>query len=99
MSIQVETDKEKIAKFCQRYHIRRLAFFGSVLSDDFSADSDVDVLVEFAEGHVPGLAFFAMETELSQIIGHKVDLNTPQFLSHYFREEVAASAEVVYVAA
>lgn len=63
------------------HHIRRLSLFGSVLRDDFGPASDVDVLVEFEPGHVPGLAFFAMEEELSRIIGRKVDLNTPGFLS------------------
>ncbi len=98
MTSEVEIDKEKIAEFCRRNHIRRLAFFGSVLRDDFGPDSDVDVLVEFEAGHVPGLAFFGMELELSEIIGRKVDLNTPNFLSRYFRDEVKASAEVQYVA-
>jgi predicted nucleotidyltransferase len=95
---RIDFPKEKIAEFCQRHHIRKLAFFGSVLRDDFGADSDVDVLVEFAPGHVPGLAFFAMESELSQILGRKVDLNTPQFLSRYFRDEALAEAEVQYAA-
>jgi predicted nucleotidyltransferase len=95
---RIDFPKEKIAEFCQRHHIRKLAFFGSVLRDDFGADSDVDVLVEFAPGHVPGLAFFAMESELAQILGRKVDLNTPQFLSRYFRDEALAEAEVQYAA-
>jgi len=95
---RIDFPKEKIAEFCQRHHIRKLAFFGSVLRDDFGADSDVDVLVEFAPGHVPGLAFFAMESELSEILGRKVDLNTPQFLSRYFRDEALAEAEVQYAA-
>ncbi len=99
MTTEVEIDKEKIAEFCRGNHIRRLSFFGSVLRDDFGPDSDVDVLVEFEVGHVPGLAFFGMELELSEIIGRKVDLNTPNFLSRYFRDEVTASAEVQYVAA
>ena len=98
MTSEVKIDKEKIAEFCRRNHIRRLAFFGSVLRDDFGPDSDVDVLVEFEDGHVPGLAFFGMELELSEIIGRKVDLNTPNFLSRYFRDDVEASAEVQYVA-
>ncbi len=88
-----------IEDFCRRYHIRKLAFFGSILRDDFRPGSDVDVLVEFEPGHTPGLAFFAMEAELSRILGRKVDLNTPQWLSGYFREEVQAEAEVAYVAA
>jgi predicted nucleotidyltransferase len=91
--------KDRIADFCRRHHIRKLALFGSVLRDDFRPDSDVDVLVEFAPGHVPGLAFFKMEAELSEILGHKVDLNTPQFLSRYFRDAVLDEAEVHYVAA
>ena len=88
-----------IEDFCRRYHIRKLAFFGSILRDAFRPGSDVDVLVEFEPGHTPGLAFFAMEAELSRILGRKVDLNTPQWLSGYFREEVQAEAEVAYVAA
>jgi hypothetical protein len=91
--------EEKVAQFCRRHHIRRLALFGSVLREDFGPGSDVDVLVEFEPGHVPGLAFFGMEAELSEILGHRVDLNTPQFLSRYFREEVLAEAEVQYGAA
>jgi predicted nucleotidyltransferase len=98
MSLRVEIDKGKIAEFCRRHHIRKLAFFGSALRDDFSDDSDLDVLVEFEEGHVPGLAFFAMEEELSELLGRKVDLNTAGFLSPYFRDEVAENAEVQYLA-
>ena len=96
MAIQVP--KDKIAGFCRRNHIRRLALFGSVLRRDFGQESDVDVLVEFEPDHVPGLAFFGMQDELSQILGRKVDLNTPQFLSKYFREAVKKEAEDLYVA-
>lgn len=89
--------REKIAGFCKRNHIRKLSLFGSVLSDDFSPESDVDVLVEFAEGHEPGLITISgMEIELSNIIGRKVDLRTPEDLSRYFRDEVVESAEVQY---
>jgi predicted nucleotidyltransferase len=91
-------DREKISDFCRRHHIRKLALFGSVLREDFRPGSDVDVLVEFEQGHVPGLAFFSMERELSKILNHKVDLNTPKFLSPYFRDQVLAEAEAQYVA-
>ena len=94
--IKVELPKEKIADFCRRYHIRKLAVFGSALRKDFRPDSDLDVLVEFDPGHTPGLAFFGMEQELSELLGRKVDLNTPQFLSPYFRDKVLAEAEVQY---
>lgn len=94
----MDVPAEKIAGFCRRHHIRRLAFFGSVLRDDFGPDSDVDVLVEFRPGHVPGLIRLAgMELELSGILGgRKVDLNTPNCLSRYFRERVVAEAQVQY---
>lgn len=91
-------DPEKLAEFCRKHHIRKLAFFGSVLRPDFRPESDIDVLVEFAPGQVPGLAFFSMEEELAELLRRRVDLHTPQFLSRYFRPQVLAEAEVLYVA-
>ena len=88
--------QKKIREFCRRNHIRRLSIFGSRLHGNNKPDSDVDVLVEFEEGHVPGLAFFDMERELSGISGKKVDLNTPLFLSRYFRNDVLREAQVQY---
>jgi predicted nucleotidyltransferase len=88
---------ERIAEFCRKHHIRKLSFFGSVISDHFTQESDVDVLVEFEPGQVVGLIRLAgMELELSEIIGRKVDLRTPADLSRYFREEVLSSAEIQY---
>ena len=95
---RIEVNKREVERFCRRHRIRRLALFGSVLRDDFGPDSDVDVLVEFEDGHVPGLAFFSMEAELSRILRRKVDLNTPQFLSRHFRDDVLAEAEDQYAA-
>lgn len=88
--------KDKIADFCKHHHVRKLSLFGSVLRDDFRPDSDIDVLVEFEPGHVPGLAFFGMEAELSEVLGRKVDLNTAGFLSRYFRDQVIKEARVQY---
>lgn len=97
-SIAIHIDRQQVAEFCSRHHIRRLALFGSVLRRDFGPGSDVDVLVEFAPGHTPGFAFFAIQEELSELIGRPVDLHTPGFLSPYFREQVRAAAEVLYAA-
>jgi predicted nucleotidyltransferase len=84
--------------FCQRHHIRRLSLFGSALRADFRPDSDVDVLVEFEPGRrVSLLDMAAMEIKLSEMLGRKVDLRTPEELSRYFRDEVVAGAEVQYV--
>lgn len=96
---QIDIPKERIAEFCRQNRIRRLALFGSVLRDDFGPASDVDVLVEFEPGTRVGLRFFGLEIELSEILGRKVDLNTPGFISDYYRDEVLAEAEVQYDAA
>ena len=95
--IQINIPHEKIAEFCRRNHIRKLSFFGSVLRGDFRADSDVDLLVEFLPGMGPGLIGLShMELELSEILGRKVDLRTPNEISRYFRDEVVSSALVEY---
>lgn len=99
VKLKIKVPQEKIAAFCQKHHIRKLAFFGSILRDDFRPDSDIDVLVEFQPGFTPGLSFFAMQDELSEILGRKVDLNTPKFISSYFRDEVQKEARVAYVQA
>ncbi len=87
---------EILQAFCQKHHIRSLAFFGSVNRDDFGPHSDVDVLVEFEEGHTPGLDFFKIEAELSCIMDHKVDLQTSKFLSPDILQNVLSEAVVVY---
>jgi predicted nucleotidyltransferase len=87
---------ERLREFCRRNQIRRLALFGSVLRDDFQPDSDVDVLIEFEPGVRTGLRFFGIQDELSQILGRRVDLNTPECLSKYFRDRVLTDAEVQY---
>jgi len=92
---RIPIPNEAIAEFCRRHHIRRLALFGSVLRDDFGPESDVDVLVEFDPDHIPGLAFFGMQDELTEILGRQVDLNTPGFISPYFRDRVQAEAVVL----
>ena len=70
MSPRIDIPKEKIAEFCRRNRIRRLAFFGSVLRDDFTPESDVDVLIEFEPGTRVGLRFFGMERNLSETCGN-----------------------------
>jgi hypothetical protein len=99
MTPALRIDRARIAEFCRRHHVWRLALFGSALREDFGPASDVDILVEFEPGHTPGLAFLAMEAELSEVLERKVDLHTPASLSPYFREQVLAEAEVQFVAA
>ena len=99
MKLKITINQEMIAEFCKRNHISKLAFFGSVLRDDFDKNSDVDVLVEFEPGYRVGLIRMAgMEIELSEIIGRKADLRTANDLSRYFRDRVVAESEVAYAA-
>lgn len=97
MNANLSVSEAQIADFCKRNRIRKLALFGSVLRDDFTDDSDVDVLIEFESGAKPGLFDLArMRRELSAIVGRPVDLLTSGFLSPYFRQEVIDNAQVIY---
>jgi hypothetical protein len=97
IALPVEIPREEISSFCARNHIRKLSLFGSVLTPRFGDRSDIDILVEFDPGRVPGLLDIAgMEIELSGMLGRKVDLRTPAELSDYFRDEVVASAVPQY---
>lgn len=99
MSLPIAIEHERVKEFCRRNHIRRLSFFGSVLRDDFSPESDVDVLVEFEAGATVGyLAMGRMQRELSELLSRRVDLRTPQELSRYFRSRVLSEAQEEYVA-
>ncbi len=97
---RITVSPEVVADFCRRHHIRKLSLFGSVLRDDFGPGSDVDVLVEFEPGSVPGFfGLHEMERELSVAFGRKVDLNTPASLSRFFRDRVLAQAIPLHDAA
>ena len=92
-------DAEAVSDFCRTHHIRRLALFGSALAGELGPDSDLDLLVDFEPGHVPGLIRLAgMQNELSSLAGREVDLRTLEDLSRYFRNEVARTAEVLFAA-
>jgi uncharacterized protein len=100
MSPRISIDRDDVSAFCRRHHITRLALFGSVLRDDFGPDSDIDVLVEFQQGYVPGLNFVGIEREFSRLLqGRRVDMVTPKFLNRRIRDQVLSSAEPLYVAA
>ncbi len=94
---RISVPQTELADFCRRNHIRKLSLFGSVLSDAFGPQSDVDVLVEFEPGHIPGLSLIRMQDELSILFrGRKVDLVTPKFLNKRIRDRVIAEAAVQY---
>lgn len=91
---------EALRDFCAKHHILTLKLFGSALRDDFTPESDVDLLVEFVPGEPMGLIRLGtIEAELSELLGRRVDLNLPSLLSKYFRDEVLAVAETIYDAA
>jgi len=96
MELKIAVPYDRLAEFCRHNHIKRMAFFGSVLRDDFTSNSDIDILVEFEEGETPGFRFFTIQEELSELLGRKVDLNTPGDLSRYFRDKVLKGAVTFY---
>ena len=94
---KISIPKDRIAEFCKRNRVRKLSLFGSVLRKDFGPDSDVDFLVEFEPGARIGLIRLSgLEIELGNIVGRKVDLNTPGFLSKYYRDQILTEADVQY---
>ena len=97
--LAIDVPHEQIAEFCRKWGIRRLAFFGSVVRDDFGPESDVDVLVEFRAGQTPGLKFFGtMPAELSAILGgRQIDLGTFDGLNRWIRNDVLREAVEAYV--
>jgi predicted nucleotidyltransferase len=97
MSSHIQLDPEFVTEFCKRNQICKLALFGSVLTERFRPESDIDILVEFQdEAQVGYFALARMEIELTEKLGRKVDLRTPKELSRYFRDEVVRRAEVQY---
>jgi len=96
-SLEKKISKRKLIEFCERNHIQKLSIFGSAIREQLGPDSDIDLLVEFEEGHTPGLfSIVRMEMELGAVLGRKVDVRTPQDLSQYFRDEVVRSARLQY---
>jgi predicted nucleotidyltransferase len=99
MSLHIQVNREQIADFCRRHHMRKLAFFGSVLRDDFRADSDVDVLIEFEPEYRLGLfELMRIQREFSVLIGREADFRTPEDLGRYMRNRVISESEVQYAA-
>ena len=95
--VAVNLPLEEIRQYCARQPIRRLSLFGSALRGEFSADSDIDLLVEYVLGARIGLLAMArQELDLGQIVGRRVDLRTPQELSRLFRQDVVDSAHLIY---
>jgi predicted nucleotidyltransferase len=93
---KIHLPSQLIEPFCQKHHICSLAIFGSFARDDFRPDSDLDILVDFEPGHTPGFNFFLLESELSELLGRKVDLQTASFLSPGIRQSVLSEAVIVY---
>ena len=96
MDIREIIGSEMVSAFCRKHHIRQLAVFGSFIRNDFTPESDIDILVQFDPEHIPGLAFFSMQSELSGILSRKVDLYTMAFLSPEIQEEVKNKAVIIY---
>jgi predicted nucleotidyltransferase len=95
----IEFPEQRLARFCQNHGVRRLSLFGSILRDDFGADSDIDILVEFEPGRTPGMiGFGGMILELSAMLGRRVDLRTPNDLSRYFRNAVVKGSRTLHAA-
>jgi predicted nucleotidyltransferase len=103
MGANIPLDRTQIIAFCQRWKITELAFFGSVLREDFRPDSDVDVLVSFAPEAAWSLFdHVAMEEELGALLGRKVDLISRRAIersSNWIRRQAILNHAEPYYAA
>ena len=96
-SLEPKISRDKLVDYCKSNHIRKLSVYGSSVRGELRPDSDIDILVEFEQNHTPGLfSIIRMEMELTEMLGRKVDLRTPEDLSKYFRDEVVRNAELQY---
>jgi len=101
IATRISLPYEQIERFCQNWNITRMEVFGSVLRDDFNPErSDVDVLVTFAPGKTPGLAFFRAEKELAEILGREVEMSTRRAIEQsenwMRRERILSEAQTIY---
>jgi predicted nucleotidyltransferase len=94
----VQIDEKTLGEICRRFHVRKLAVFGSTVKGDARADSDVDLLIEFDEENTPDyFTLYELEKELSKLFGGKVvDLVSERSLHWFIRDEVLAHAQVRY---
>ena len=101
IATRISLPSRQIERFCRKWEITRLEVFGSVLRDDFDPErSDIDVLVTFAPGKTPGLAFFRAEKELAEILGRKVEMSTRRAIEQsqnwMRRERILSEAQTIY---
>ena len=97
MPVKIPIDRKKLAQFCRKRRIRKLWLFGSVLRDDFTEDSDVDVLYEFEPETTIGFKIFDIEEELSQLLGgRKIDFVSEKYLNQLIKNHPSYSPEVLY---
>lgn len=95
----IEFSRDGLAELCRKHHIKRLAFFGSVLRDDFGPDSDVDLLYEFEEGHTPGWGIVDVIDDFAAFFGRPVDMISFKYINPRLRARILADAQVQYEAA
>ena len=100
MAIHLDFDKEKLRQVALRRHIVKLALFGSVLREDFGPQSDVDVLVKFAEdSNIDLFDIVDIKEEMEMIFGRTVDLVEDGSIKNPYRQKsIEADKETVYAA-
>jgi predicted nucleotidyltransferase len=89
-------DVSLLLTFCKQHTIQKMWLFGSVLRDDFTPDSDIDILVEFQPDHIPSWEFFTWEDELATLLGYPVDLMTPDSLRPWLKDTIMNGARLIY---
>lgn len=97
---RVPVSRQALLQLTRRYHLRRIALFGSAARGELRPDSDIDVLVEFEAGKAPSLAgMVAIQDAFADLFGRKVDVATPAILNNpYRRRAIEQDMEELYAA-
>ena len=96
--------KDQQDDLCRRWHLTELSVFGSVVRGEFTAESDIDLIVDFAPGHTPGFSFAQLHAEMEQVVGRSVHLLTRRGLEAARKtarrsraaDDIAAGSETLY---
>ncbi len=97
MVANLDISRQNLIDFCRKHHVQKLSLFGSVLRNDFSTSSDIDVLVSYDPAYPVGFRIFDMEDELSRIFhNRRVDIVNEKFLNPRLKARILSEAQVQY---
>jgi len=97
MMDQLQFDIKKLIELCRQSGVVQIAIFGSMARGEANQQSDIDLVVKFSKP-ISLLRVTALERQLSEALGRKVDLLTEAAISPYLQERIKRNLKVIYEA-